>query len=50
MKHVRTISRANISRAQQMPAGDIIAIVISILTALASVVDVIGPLFEDKQK
>ena len=49
MKHVRTISRVNVSRAQ-MPTEDIISIVISVLTALGSLLGVVIPLFGDKQK
>jgi len=50
MKHVRTISRVNVSQAQADNTMDIITAVISILTAIGSLVGLIVPGLEDKQK
>lgn len=49
MKHVKTVSRVNVSPAQ-VPAMDIITTVISVFTAIGSVLGILVPLFEDKQK
>lgn len=49
MKHVKTISRVNLSRAQASTT-DIIAAIVSILTALGALLGVILPGIEDKQK
>jgi hypothetical protein len=49
MKHVKTVSRVNLSPAQQS-ATDIIGIVISVLTALGTVLGVLVPALGDKQK
>jgi len=49
MKHVKTISRVNLSRAQASTT-DIIAAVVSILTAIGSFLGVILPGLEGKQK
>jgi hypothetical protein len=49
MKHVRTISRVNLSQAQASTT-DIITAVVSILTAIGSLLGIIVPGVQDKQK
>jgi len=49
MKHIATISRVNVNKAQ-LPAGDIFSTVITVLTAVGSLLGVLIPLFDDKQK
>ena len=49
MKHVKTVSRVNLSRAQDS-ATDIISTIVSILTAVGSLLQVLLPNLDDKQK
>ncbi len=47
MKHIRTMSKVEVSRAQ-MGAGEIVTLVVSILSALAAIMTTIVPLISEK--
>jgi len=47
MKHIRTISKVQVSPAQMSPT-EIVTLVVSILSAVAAILTTVVPLIEDK--